>query len=220
MFKRFFGDKQQQTFRPMKLHAPGSKREQHSNFTMKTLGSGDMRTAVKLPEGEDINEWLASNTVDFFNEVSLIWGIICDLGGNDDLQPRSGFPPGFEYRWSASRSKSPVECSGPQYVDFVMKWVDDEINNETLFPHSADTPFPKNFISCIKVIYTRLFRIFAIVYSHHFSKLEQLGAVSHLNTSFKHFIYFIWEYDLVQANELDALHDIIAELRSRYAHNF
>ena len=44
-----------------------------------TLGSGDLSLAVKLPEGEDINEWLAVNSfsffyyfaVDFFNQVNL-----------------------------------------------------------------------------------------------------------------------------------------------------
>lgn len=77
-------------------------------------------------------------------------------------------------------------------------------------------PFPRNFMACLKVIYTRLFRIFAIVYSHHFTKLEELGAVSHLNTSFKHFMLFVWEFDLVQPAEMDALREIVDELRSRY----
>ena len=35
-----------------------------------TLGSGNLRLAVMLPEGEDINEWVAVNTVDFFNQVN------------------------------------------------------------------------------------------------------------------------------------------------------
>lgn len=33
-----------------------------------TLGSGNMQLAVELPAGEDLNEWLAVNTVDFYNE--------------------------------------------------------------------------------------------------------------------------------------------------------
>jgi hypothetical protein len=33
-----------------------------------TLGSGNLREAVRLPPGEDINEWLAVNTVDFFKQ--------------------------------------------------------------------------------------------------------------------------------------------------------
>jgi hypothetical protein len=66
------------------------------------------------------------------------------------------------------------------------------------------------------VIYTRFFRVFAIIYSHHFSKLEQAGAVSHMNTSFKHLMLFIWEYELVASNEFDALKDIVTEIRVKY----
>lgn len=75
--------------------------------------------------------------VDFFNELSLIWGIICDIGFLK-IEPGKGFPPGFEYRWSDGSSlKSPVYCSGPEYVEFVMNWVDKEINNGVLFPTSS-----------------------------------------------------------------------------------
>lgn len=36
------------------------------------LGSGNLRLAVVLPEGEDLNEWLAVNTVDFFNQINMV----------------------------------------------------------------------------------------------------------------------------------------------------
>lgn len=62
-----------------------------------------------------------------------------------------------------------------------------------------------------------MFRIYAIVYCNHFSKLEGAGASSHLNTSFKHFMFFVWEYDLIQPAELEALNDIVNELKSRYS---
>jgi hypothetical protein len=38
-----------------------------------TLGSGNITEAVKLPPGEDLNEWLAVNTVDFYNAVSVLY---------------------------------------------------------------------------------------------------------------------------------------------------
>jgi hypothetical protein len=81
---------------------------------------------------------------------------------------------------------------------------------------STAVPFPKHFLQSMKVIYTRIFRVFAIVYSHHFSKLEAIGAVSHLNTSFKHFLYFVWEFNLQQMSDLEALNDIVVEIRNRY----
>lgn len=52
------------------------------------------------------------------------------------------------------------------------------------------------------------------------AQTEELGAVSHLNTSFKHFIFFIWEYDLVAEAEQEALKEIIREIRLRHATAF
>ena len=34
----------------------------------KTLGMGNMQLAVELPSGQDLNEWLAVNTIEFYNE--------------------------------------------------------------------------------------------------------------------------------------------------------
>lgn len=34
---------------------------------------------VKLPEGEDENEWLAVNMVDFYNQVNLLYGAITEF---------------------------------------------------------------------------------------------------------------------------------------------
>jgi MOB kinase activator 1 len=78
------------------------------------------------------------------------------------------------------------------------------------------TPFPKTFLAQVKVIFTRIFRIYAIIYSQYFSKLERMGAVPHLNTAFKHFMYFVWEFGLVVPAELEASKDVVAEVRMRY----
>lgn len=41
-----------------------------------TLGSGNYLEAVKLPPGEDLNEWLAVNTVDFYNAISILYATL------------------------------------------------------------------------------------------------------------------------------------------------
>ena len=41
-----------------------------------TLGSGNIREAVRLPPGEDLCEWLAVNTVDFYNALSVLYGTL------------------------------------------------------------------------------------------------------------------------------------------------
>jgi MOB kinase activator 1 len=40
------------------------------------LGNNNLRHIVKLPEGEDYHEWLAAHTVDFFNQINLIYGTV------------------------------------------------------------------------------------------------------------------------------------------------
>ena len=77
------------------------------------------------------------SAVEFFKEISLIWGIVCDLG-TPSCPLGDGFPNGFEYRWAdGDKFKTPVRCSGPEYVDYALTWVEDQFNDEAIFPVAA-----------------------------------------------------------------------------------
>ena len=93
--------------RPFKPRATqkGTSSYQLRQFAEATLGSGSLRKAVKLPEGEDLNEWLAVNgmkywiryvevssrdgvtlnilscatVVDFYNQINLLYGSITEF---------------------------------------------------------------------------------------------------------------------------------------------
>lgn len=65
-----------------------------------------------------------------------------------------------------------------------------------VFALLAGVPFPKNFLSIAKTILKRLFRVYAHIYHQHFSEVVQLGEEAHLNTSFKHFIFFVQVRDV------------------------
>ena len=162
-------------------------------FSQKTLGSGDIRTAVALPRGEDLNEWLAVNTVDFFNEVSALGGawlatyrltvppgtcrapdqlVVRDcrrvlhvdvMPCHEGFRVRAGVagravadrlaPPSlafacvflgacsfYEYRWADGVTiKTPIKCPAPEYVDYLMTWVEKQFNDEAVFPTSVGT---------------------------------------------------------------------------------
>ncbi|KAJ0030273.1 hypothetical protein Pint_13490 [Pistacia integerrima] len=66
------GSRNQRTFRPKKNAPSGSKGAQLQKHIDVTLGSGNLREAVRLPPGEDINEWLAVNSKDFNIWVSRL----------------------------------------------------------------------------------------------------------------------------------------------------
>ena len=189
---------------------------------------------MTLPENEDENEWLAANTVDFFNEISLLYGLVAD----DALKfkdPGSGFPPGFEYRWMDEVKHKPVRCSSPEYVDYVMTWVEDQLGREDVFPIEEAHPFPEDFKVHVKDIFKRtcvpkipyidccdlhmfqgLFRVFAIIYHRHFGLVEKLEAAAHLNTCFKHFMFFVFQFQLIDEKETKALKGPVDRMMSDF----
>jgi len=76
-------------------------------------------------------------------------------------------------------------------------------------------PFPKNFLSLVKNIFKRLFRVYAHIYHSHFPKIVSLGEEAHLNTSFKHFIYFVKEFELIDKKELAPLQELITQFLNK-----
>ncbi|OBS72148.1 hypothetical protein A6R68_13275 [Neotoma lepida] len=76
-------------------------------------------------------------------------------------------------------------------------------------------PFPKNFMSVAKTILKRLFRVYAHIYHQHFDPVIQLQEEAHLNTSFKHFIFFVQEFNLIDRRELAPLQELIEKLTSK-----
>ena len=58
-----FGRKKQTFQYRKRVHAEGTKMYELHKKALGTLGNGNYRTAVALPDGEDLNEWLAVLTV-------------------------------------------------------------------------------------------------------------------------------------------------------------
>ncbi|KAI6222464.1 MOB kinase activator 1A [Aphelenchoides fujianensis] len=178
-----------------------------------TLGSGALRDVVRLPAGEDKNEWIAMNIVDFFHQISLLYGTITERCTAESC-PRMSAGPDHEFFWADPRTNTPIACSAPEYINFLMTWVQDELDDESHFPSQIGKPFPANFMAIAQSIMKRLFRVYAHIYHHHFAYIEQLKAIEHLNTSFKHFLLFVREFQLVEAAQLAPLTELIEKLTS------
>ncbi|KAL0274815.1 UNVERIFIED_CONTAM: hypothetical protein PYX00_002849 [Menopon gallinae] len=197
------------TFRPRKKFAPGTLRYSLHKHAQASLNSGIMLSAVvKLPPGEELNDWIAVHVVDFFNRINLIYGTISEWCTETSCPTMSGGHK-FEYLWAdGDKYKKPTQLPAPQYISLLMDWVEAQINNESLFPVSTDVPFPKSFQPLCRKILTRLFRVFVHVYIHHFDRIVTIGAEPHVNTCYKHFYYFVREFDLVSNKELEPLKEM------------
>lgn len=206
-FMEFF--QKGKTFRPNKRFSPGTMRYSLHKQAQASLNSGiNLRSVVQLPEGEELNDWIAVHVVDFFNRINLIYGTVCDYCTPESCPTMSGGPR-FEYLWADGvKFKKPTPLPAPKYVCLLMDWVETQINNENLFPVSTDIPFPKTFIPLCRKILARLFRVFVHVYIHHFDRIVTIGAEPHVNTCYKHFYYFVREFDLVNSKELEPLKEM------------
>lgn len=210
-----FSSRSSKTFKPKKNIPEGSHQYELLKHAEATLGSGNLRQAVMLPEGEDLNEWIAVNTVDFFNQINMLYGTITEFCTEASC-PVMSAGPRYEYHWAdGTNIKKPIKCSAPKYIDYLMTWVQDQLDDETLFPSKIGVPFPKNFMSVAKTILKRLFRVYAHIYHQHFDSVMQLQEEAHLNTSFKHFIFFVQEFNLIDRRELAPLQELIEKLGSK-----
>ncbi|KAF4919259.1 putative maintenance of ploidy protein mob1 [Colletotrichum viniferum] len=166
-----------------------------------TLGGGSLRKVVKLPEGEDENEWLAVNMVDFYNQINLLYGAITEFCSPKSC-PEMKATDEFEYLWQDSdQYKKPTHMSAPDYIEHLMTWVQSTIDNETMMPSRIGVPFPKNFPSHVRQIFKRMYRVYAHVYCHHYSIIRELGLEPHLNTSFKQYVLFVDEHKLASGKD-------------------
>ena len=75
-----------------------------------------------------------------------------------------------------------------------MTWISDLLENEAIFPTRDKAQFPAHFRDICVKIFRRLFRVYAHIYICHIEDIRRLEEEPHLNTSFKHFIFFVQEF--------------------------
>ena len=89
-----------------------------------TLGSGNIAAAVVLPAGEDLEEWLAVNTIEVYNEINLLYGVLAEFCTVETC-PLMSAGPKYEYLWAdGANVKTPLKVSASEYIDFLMTWVE------------------------------------------------------------------------------------------------
>ncbi|OCK94128.1 maintenance of ploidy protein MOB2 [Cenococcum geophilum 1.58] len=187
-------------FKPQKSNR-GTSSWQLKQYAEATLGSGSLRKAVKLPEGEDKDEWLAVNVVDFYNQINLLYGSITEFCSPQTC-PEMKATDEFEYLWQDGENfKRPTKMPAPEYIEHLMAWVQSNVDNEQMFPSRIGVPFPKTFPVLIRNMFKRLYRVYAHIYCHHYPVVIELGLEPHLNTSFKHYVLFIDEHGLANGSK-------------------
>jgi MOB kinase activator 1 len=189
----------------------GSKQYQLKRYATAVLGSGNLKQAVVLPDGEDRDEWLAIHSldrflfsifysnwvaVDFYNQINMLYSIVTEFCSPSSC-PTMTAGPQYEYLWPNPTTKKPQSLPAPKYIENLLSQVQSQLDHPRLFPSEIGVPFPRDFLKTITVMWRRLSRVYGHLYCCHFSVICALGAEMHLNTSFKHFVLFSEEFEYV-----------------------
>lgn len=178
------------TFRPKRKFEPGTQRFELHKKAQASLNAGlDLKQAVQLPHGEDLNDWVAVHVVDFFNRINLIYGTISDSCTDQTCPVMSGGPK-YEYRWQDEHKyKKPTALSAPKYMSLLMDWIEVQINNENIFPTNIGKcvfeAFPRdvgdlavpNLLFISSGIVGCLYKATSLIRYCHFYKLPRLFAL-------------------------------------------
>lgn len=176
-------------------------------YMSSSLVKGSFRKITMLPKYVDESEWIASNTQDFINYISMFYGTIGEYCNVNNCAIM-GAGQNNDYLWVDNQKKC-VKIPAPQYVDYVLSWVQTVLRDESIFPTKSGSFFPKNFSMTIRTIYKQLFRVLAHIYHSHFEIVVTLAEESHLNTLFAHFVCFSREFDLIDRKEYLPMQELI-----------
>lgn len=118
----------------------------------------------------------------------------------------------YEFRWkdlNSKKYKKPTSVSAPEYISLLLTWVKNQVADESLFPTDPTIPFPKRFNKLTKVIFKRLFRVFAHMYCQHLDVVQKVGEEKKLNRAFVHFMHFVFEFKLIEIKELKVMKEYV-----------
>ncbi|CAH1281744.1 unnamed protein product [Diabrotica balteata] len=171
----------------------------------------DMRLLVDLPPGLDYNEWLASHTMALFDHVNLVYGAISEFCTPSGCPDMTG-PGQRTYLWFDEKGKK-TKVAAPQYIDYVMTFIQKTISDETIFPTKYANEFPSSFESIVRKIVRLLFHVMAHLYAAHFKEVVMLGLHAHLNLTFAHLTALHHRFSLIELKETEILRDLEVALR-------
>lgn len=200
---------------PRKKHVFGTRTWNLHRHIKDSMATGlDVTECIQLPDGYALDEWVAVHVVDFFNEVSLLFGTISEFCTPESC-PAMSAGPCYTYLWADGKQQvAPLALAAPAYVDRLLNWVQDQLDDPSVFPLDGACTNTAAFLQHASVILKRLFRVYAHMYHSHLESFVALHAESHLNFCFKRFVLFVKEFDLVDQKELNALRKLIQTLTS------
>ncbi|KAJ6621765.1 Mob1/phocein [Mycena sp. CBHHK59/15] len=171
-----------------------------SPFVEAALVKGNFKTIVMLPKYVDIMEWVAVNIFDFYTNLNEFYGVLTEFCTQQNC-PTMSAGTTLNYTW-INQDRKHVHLPAPTYIDYVMTWVQNMLDDDNVFPTKSGQDFPPSFPSTVKHIYRQLLRVFAHIYHAHYAQILHLRSEPHFNSLFAHFLAFGSEFELLELKDV------------------
>jgi len=171
-----------------------------SPFVEAALVKGNFKTIVMLPKYVDVTEWVAVNMFDFYQNLNLFYGVVAECCTAASCSTMSA-GVNLDYTW-IDHSRKQVKLPAPTYIDYVMTWLQNLLDDETVFPTKSGHEFSPTFPSTTKHMYRQMLRVFAHIYHAHYRDILHLRSEPHFNSLFAHFLAFAREYELLELKDV------------------
>jgi hypothetical protein len=116
------------------------------------------------------------------------------------------------YLWYDEKGRK-TKIPAPQYIDYVMTFIQRTVSDESIFPTKFQNYFPSSFEVITKKILRLLFHVIAHLYAAHFRELVLLGLHAHMNLTFAHLTALHRNFNLIESKETEVLLDLEVALR-------
>ncbi|KAK8802147.1 hypothetical protein WA158_006541 [Blastocystis sp. Blastoise] len=187
----------------------GREKNQLATLSHTSLESLPPEQAVLCPYGVDENDWISIHVYEFYKDLNWVYAVIMDDCTTEKC-PTMSAGKAYEYLWAdREHNIKPTHLSAHEYVDKLFDWVERQMYDTTLFPVSDQDTYPPDFLKKVQGIFKRLFRVYGHVYYNHFTLIELAHFTNTFINCFRHFVYFVSAYHLIDSMDLKPCYTLI-----------
>jgi len=156
---------------------------------------------VKLPPGVNRLEWIAAHTVSIHQEVVTVIALLEDVC-TDETCPAMTAVPIVKYKWQGDKKELPRSVSAPEYMKLLAEFSYNILSSREIMPNEELNRVPQDFMQVMQKLLSRMMRVYAHSYMHHWDTVQKFQATAHLGCCFKHYLAFVREFNLVTESDL------------------
>mmetsp|Transcript_722 Transcript_722/g.1516 ORF Transcript_722/g.1516 Transcript_722/m.1516 type:complete len:236 (-) Transcript_722:65-772(-) len=159
-------------------------------------GSASARQAVKLPKNIDKNEWLGAQMVEVYQEAVSVVKVAKMFCRCEKMSVGK-----YTFAWRDIKTGTMEEVSAVDYMSNVVRYSYELLTDTTLLPRDPQVPYPAHFEKEMVKICRWIMRVYSHVYVEHLDVFKTHGAHAHLNYCFKHFVFLVVEFSLLEEKD-------------------